>query len=308
MQINIINSVIDATYGYRKECFDSNGKQNTFIVRQKGLSILHCEYHLNSPAELTFCFDYPTLVFCLAHPIQLQFNDGTELFFAANEMVTMVNTGALGKIRLQKFQRYSLMFITGQIKNISGQDINSLILQLLKKSGNNGKAEYSEQAKLNDTELSLIQKLIETETSDAGNTLVLLHAKELYRIVLAALKKAPAHATNREIIKKAKTYIQDNLHQCHDISEYLKESGLTDRNLLTLFRSENGVTATEFTQQARLNKILPLLANTKMMVKFIGKTVGFKNPQVFNAFFMERMNQTPLEYRKSVAGHSISSV
>ena len=226
MQITISNPVTNKVYGYKQECFDTNGKQNTLIIRQKNLSILHCEYHLNSPAELTFCFDHPTLVFCLGQSIQLLFNDGTELSFATNDAAAILNTEATRKIALQKFKSYSLMFITSHLKNISGQDINSLILQLLIKNGNKVKVDYSERAKLNDAELSLIQKLTEIKTTDAGNTVVLSHAKELYRIVLGALKKEPVHLANMEIIQKAKTYIQVNLHLCHDIPEYLKKQAL----------------------------------------------------------------------------------
>ncbi|MEM9325381.1 MAG: AraC family transcriptional regulator [Bacteroidota bacterium] len=87
----------------------------------------------------------------------------------------------------------------------------------------------------------------------------------------------------------------------HKVSEYAEQLFITPKHLNEVIKSSIGITAKDYIIDRILTEAKRLLIHTNMTVKQIALTLGFSEPLHFNSFFKKRVEQTPLEFRKSKA-------
>lgn len=93
-------------------------------------------------------------------------------------------------------------------------------------------------------------------------------------------------------------FMQDNLSQDLPLSTLAKGVNLSSTQLSHIFKSELGVTASQYLKSLRLKKARELLDITYLTVKEIGVTVGLNDASHFVRDFKRSYGLTPAQYRK----------
>ncbi len=96
-----------------------------------------------------------------------------------------------------------------------------------------------------------------------------------------------------------KTAVENHFSESHKVSEYAEKLFITPKHLNEVVKHSIGVTAKDYIIDRILTEGKRLLLHTQMTVKQIAMELGFSEPLHFNSFFKKRMNQTPLEFRRS---------
>lgn len=100
-------------------------------------------------------------------------------------------------------------------------------------------------------------------------------------------------------VQKALNYIDFNYTEQISLS-LLSEIASTNANYLsTLFKKETGTTVTEYINQLRIHRSLPLLATTDLPINIVAEKVGFLDDNYYTRVFKKYMQKSPREYRKS---------
>lgn len=120
--------------------------------------------------------------------------------------------------------------------------------------------------------------------------------------LIAQIKSRRVSSTNG-LIKKAREYIQENLHDeqlsLDQVSKYI---GLSRIYFCKQFHQSVGVSFTNYLKTERIETAKKLLLNTDMKVYEISNAVGFSSPKYFSYVFKQTVGQTPLEFQKRNKG------
>lgn len=100
------------------------------------------------------------------------------------------------------------------------------------------------------------------------------------------------------IVTQAKRYIARHYAQNITLEQLAKEACLTPTYFSKLFKQETGCGFLEYLQSVRIENAKTLLRDTKMRVRDIAETVGYKDLKYFNRVFFRETNVRPSEYRK----------
>ncbi len=73
---------------------------------------------------------------------------------------------------------------------------------------------------------------------------------------------------------------------------------LSIRHLNRVFAKETGMTVKAYQSKLRLETAQKLLADTDLPIAEIGKSVGYRSPNLFSTFFRRQAHCTPQEFRK----------
>ena len=73
---------------------------------------------------------------------------------------------------------------------------------------------------------------------------------------------------------------------------------ISERYFSTLFKSQIGITPTDYINKYRVQKAAFLLESTDMNITEIAAAVGFDDPNYFSRIFKKYMNDTPKKYQK----------
>ena len=95
-----------------------------------------------------------------------------------------------------------------------------------------------------------------------------------------------------------KKHLKENLEQSISIEEISKLVNLSPTYLRHLFKTETGLTITQYLRDLRLEKAHMLLTETFLSVKEIGSSVGIPHQSKFCQYFTEKYGVTPTEYQK----------
>ncbi len=101
-------------------------------------------------------------------------------------------------------------------------------------------------------------------------------------------------------LSMAKQYIKDNLKRNILLSELADYCYMSEKQLTRIFKSYEGISATEYIRKKRCLLIEKLLADPDLTLQTISDIMGFNNEYYFNAFFKKNTGMTPGAYRKSV--------
>lgn len=82
------------------------------------------------------------------------------------------------------------------------------------------------------------------------------------------------------------------------ISELACRVNLSSSRLSHLFKTQTGLSLSDFLANERLEKAADLLRKTEMRVKEITFSIGYCQEPSFNRAFKKKFNHSPLSYRK----------
>ena len=104
------------------------------------------------------------------------------------------------------------------------------------------------------------------------------------------------------------SYVAYALNYIHDhyTTKILQEDiaiqlQISVRYLSKIFKSYMGVTLSNYINIYRINCSIELMQNTNLTLTEIALQVGFKDSQHYSKVFMNIINETPSQYRKTVS-------
>ncbi len=98
-------------------------------------------------------------------------------------------------------------------------------------------------------------------------------------------------------VEKAKEYIAAHLDQDLSLILLAEQVFLNPSYLSILFKNKAGCTVSDYIKGERLKKAEQLLAETRIKINEIARSVGYPNATYFGRFFKQETGLTPLEYR-----------
>lgn len=105
--------------------------------------------------------------------------------------------------------------------------------------------------------------------------------------------------SKNQLIRSAKTYIQENLQDPElSLESISSHVGLSKIYFCQLFHKEEGVSFTAYLNAKRIDKACTLLRSTNKKIFEISDETGFRNPKYFNYVFKRITGVTPMDYRK----------
>ncbi len=100
------------------------------------------------------------------------------------------------------------------------------------------------------------------------------------------------------IIKKAKTFIEENYHKDISLDEVSRIVDISPYYFSKLFKEETGENFIEYLTGIRIEKAKRLLQNRDMSIKNICADTGYSDPNYFSRIFKKQVGATPTEYRE----------
>lgn len=99
-------------------------------------------------------------------------------------------------------------------------------------------------------------------------------------------------------VARIQDYIMLNLTQPHSLSSLAQWAGTSERNLSRQFKKNTGVSVMEFVRSARMDAARRLLENTTLPITEVALVCGFQYAESMRRAFMERLELSPLDYRR----------
>ena len=106
-------------------------------------------------------------------------------------------------------------------------------------------------------------------------------------------------------VKAATEYINKNISSMIKSEDVAKECCLSVKQLGRVFKSEMGISVSEYIKRVRLNNAKSLLLTTDLSIKEIAFSVGFESQSSFMAFFKNRLGISPGTFRNTDNMHKL---
>ncbi len=112
------------------------------------------------------------------------------------------------------------------------------------------------------------------------------------------MREAATENRYRDIIKKAKDYIEENYDKDEiSLNTVAAKVGLSPSHFSTIFGQEMGETFVEYLTKVRMEKAKELLRTTSKKTTDIAFLVGYRDAHYFSNLFKKTQGCTPREYR-----------
>ncbi len=122
---------------------------------------------------------------------------------------------------------------------------------------------------------------------------------EIYAMLMTAANPDYVALPLKNKIYEAKAYIDSNYKRCTlSISELAEHVGMSDVYLRKLFRSQLGISPSQYLISHRLNKARELMHYPLLSLEECALQSGFSSLQYFSRVFKKTFGITPHEYRK----------
>ncbi len=107
--------------------------------------------------------------------------------------------------------------------------------------------------------------------------------------------------TYSDNIKSTLKYIDENYKQNISMSDAAKRLFLNEEYFSRLFKSEVGLTFTNYLNNLRMTKAKELILESNIKINAVGEMVGIKNPKYFSMLFKKHHNITPSKLREEMS-------
>ncbi len=99
-------------------------------------------------------------------------------------------------------------------------------------------------------------------------------------------------------IKKAVMYINQNYKKIITLKDLSDFCGITPQHIIRLFKSELGLTPTQYINRFKINYAKSLIRNNPTLsMKEISYELGFENPSYFSRLFTKLENESPSDFK-----------
>lgn len=109
---------------------------------------------------------------------------------------------------------------------------------------------------------------------------------------------SPAKSEGNLYIQKARGYISNHLGENFTYKDVAEFVHLSPRHFIRLFRSETGVTFSDYVFQTRMEGAIRLLEETKILPEDVGQAVGYHDEKYFQQLFKRYTGCLLSEYRR----------
>ncbi|MED3881767.1 AraC family transcriptional regulator [Priestia megaterium] len=99
------------------------------------------------------------------------------------------------------------------------------------------------------------------------------------------------------VLTLAKLYIKDNLSNSIKLTDTATYLHLSSRHLSRLFKTELGISYSEYVQNERIQKAATLLKTTDLSIRDIAQETGFPDVHYFTRVFTASMHSSPGRFR-----------
>jgi len=143
----------------------------------------------------------------------------------------------------------------------------------------------------------------------AGAARTIRELFESYRRAVADLESAlrlPTQARRESNLRRAVTFIRDNLGGPLGLAEVAHAGGFAPDYFSRLFKQRERVTFEVYVSQLRVERAKQLLARTTFSVEAIAQLCGFASGPYFHRVFKGMSGITPRTYRKHVASKDLA--
>ncbi len=117
--------------------------------------------------------------------------------------------------------------------------------------------------------------------------------------LLWTISENAAKVSTNSTLEAVEKHIVENLAGQLPISELADLAGLSHNHLIRVFRSEHGMTPTEYIRAERMNRACHLILSSEMSFKQIGVAVGYPNPQHFHNIIKQTFGCSPQDIRSN---------
>ncbi|MEF2246306.1 response regulator transcription factor [Paenibacillus sp. IITD108] len=111
------------------------------------------------------------------------------------------------------------------------------------------------------------------------------------------MREEESEFNSRQLIAKAKEYIDGRYHHDLGIDEVSEYVGLSCSHFCVLFKQETGDTFLEYLTRLRVERACSILKYSDVKVYQIAPLVGYRDAKYFTQVFKKTMGMTPTEYR-----------
>ena len=116
--------------------------------------------------------------------------------------------------------------------------------------------------------------------------------------VLGITEHAPADVYKRQIIDRAKEYINENFRRDISLDDVSREVDISPYYFSKLFKQETGKNFIEYLTEIRLKNARELLQDSRLSIKEICAQSGYSDPNYFSRIFKKYEGVTPSEFRE----------
>jgi transcriptional regulator GlxA family with amidase domain len=140
-------------------------------------------------------------------------------------------------------------------------------------------------------------KLIRRDMGDGMARRVAERLSVCSRDMLNAIFEDVVGSTPAEKVRVAAHWLQDNCRRPVTIEDAAQVAAMSERSLLRHFRSELGMTPSDYLMHARLQLVCNLLVETDLPVDKVAKRAGLTSGDHLARSFRRHMKTSPTEYR-----------
>ncbi|MPW22118.1 helix-turn-helix domain-containing protein [Paraburkholderia sp. CNPSo 3157] len=140
-------------------------------------------------------------------------------------------------------------------------------------------------------------KLIRRDMGDTMARRVAEHLSICSQDALNAIFEDVVGSTPAEKVRAAAHWLQDNCRRQVTIEDAAQVAAMSERSLLRHFRSELGMTPSDYLMNARLQVVCNLLIETDLPVDKVAKRAGMTSGDHLARSFRRHMKTSPTEYR-----------
>lgn len=104
--------------------------------------------------------------------------------------------------------------------------------------------------------------------------------------------------TENDTIKKAVSYMKNNLHHSQSVNEIAGIFNYSPSHFYSLFKKHTGYTPIVYFNNLKIQKACQYLTFTSLSIKEISFRLGYNDPLYFSRLFSSIMQSSPMGYRK----------
>ena len=139
---------------------------------------------------------------------------------------------------------------------------------------------------------ALLAQLIDGSVQMEGQRVVARATGVTERLSTSAIMVRNAH------VRKAICFIRENSGRMIRVSDVVKASGRSHRDLNTQFHQETGCSISQYLTRVKISRICHLLADTELQILEVAKAVGYEDDRHFARYFKRSTGETPQAYRR----------
>ena len=100
-----------------------------------------------------------------------------------------------------------------------------------------------------------------------------------------------------KIINEIKIYLEENIHEDIHIVSLVRQFGINEFKLKTIFKQVYGITVMRYLRKCRMDRAQDMLVNTDLEIKEIAFLIGFKYAHHFSKVYQAHFHVLPKEVR-----------